>query len=182
VIAWPVRNTRTATAMKFPAALVDGNARAADKPPPAMLACWTSVIAAVGATVNLTPLLATPPIVTTTFPVVAPAGTGATMLVADQVVGAAVVPLNVTVLVPLVAPKFAPVIVTDAPTAPLAGDSVVIVGAEVTVNCMLLLAIPPAVTTTFPVVAPAGTGTAMLVAPHAAGVAAMPLNVTELAP
>ena len=43
------------------------------------------------------------------------------MLVADQVVGVAVVPLKVTVLVPLVAPKLVPVIVTDVPTGPLVG-------------------------------------------------------------
>jgi len=81
-------------------------------------------------TVKLTPLLATPPTVTTTFPVVAPAGTGATMLVALQLVAVAVVPLNFTVLVPCVAPKFAPMIVTELCTAPefgfrfamLAGD------------------------------------------------------------
>ena len=67
-------------------------------------------------TVKLTPLLATPPTVTNTFPVVAPAGTGTTMLVALQlVIGVDEVPLNVTVLVPCVAPKFVPVIVTDAP-------------------------------------------------------------------
>jgi hypothetical protein len=72
-------------------------------------------------TVKLTPLLATPPTVTTTFPVVAPAGTGATMLVALQLVGVAATPLNFTVLVPCVAPKFAPLIVIDAPTNPDVG-------------------------------------------------------------
>jgi hypothetical protein len=51
-------------------------------------------------TVKLTPLLATPDTVTTTFPVVAPVGTVATMLVAPQLMIAAVVPLNLTVLVP----------------------------------------------------------------------------------
>jgi hypothetical protein len=51
-------------------------------------------------TVKLTPLLARLFTVTTTLPVAAPAGTGATMLVADQLVGVAVVPLNFTVLVP----------------------------------------------------------------------------------
>src|SRR5260370_18842825 len=76
-------------------------------------------------TVKLTPLLATPPTVTTTFPVVAPAGTGATMLVALQLVGVAVVPLNVTVFVPCVAPKFAPAIVTEAPTNPDVGFKLV---------------------------------------------------------
>lgn len=58
----------------------------------------------VGRTVNATPLLATPPTVTTTVPEVAPTGTGTTMLVTLQLVGAAVVPLNVTALVPCVAP------------------------------------------------------------------------------
>ena len=48
----------------------------------------------VASTVNATPLLATPDTVTTTFPVVAPAGTGATMLLALQLVGVAAVPLN----------------------------------------------------------------------------------------
>ena len=82
----------------------------------------------VGTTVNATPLLATPPTVTTTFPVVAPAGTGTTMLVADHVVGVLIVPLKVTVLVPLVAPKLVPVIVTDAPIGPLVGDKLVMLG------------------------------------------------------
>ena len=69
-------------------------------------------------TVKLTPLLATPPTVTTTFPVVAPLGTGTTMLVALQLVGVPTVPLNITVLVPCVAPKFVPLIVSGAPTGP----------------------------------------------------------------
>ena len=69
-------------------------------------------------TVKLTPLLATPPTVTTTFPVVAPVGTGTTMLVGPHLVGVAAVPLNVTVLVPCVAPNFVPVIVTDVATGP----------------------------------------------------------------
>jgi len=51
-------------------------------------------------TVNATPLLAAPPTVTTTLPVVAPLGTGAAMLVALQLVGVAASPLKVTVLVP----------------------------------------------------------------------------------
>src|ERR1035437_29792 len=79
-------------------------------------------------TVKDTPLLARPPTVTTTLPLVAPAGTGTTMLVADQVVGVVVMPLKVTVLVPCVAPKLAPAIVTDVATGPLAGASVVMVG------------------------------------------------------
>jgi hypothetical protein len=80
-------------------------------------------------TVKRTPLLATPPTVTTTLPVVAPAGTGTTRLVALQLVGVAVVPLKVTVFVPCVAPKFVPVIVTDVPTAPEVGFKLVMLGA-----------------------------------------------------
>jgi hypothetical protein len=79
-------------------------------------------------TVNAAPLLATPPTVTTTLPVVAPAGTGATMLVALQLVGVAVTPLNFTVLVPCVAPKLAPLIVTDVPTSPDVGFKLAILG------------------------------------------------------
>ena len=51
-------------------------------------------------TVNATPLLATPPTVTTTGPVLAPAGTEATMLVSLQLLGVAAVPLKMTVHAP----------------------------------------------------------------------------------
>ena len=83
-----------------------------------------------GATVKVTPLLANPATVTTTGPVVAPAGTGATMLVLLQLLGVAVVPLNVTVLVPWVAPKFDPLMVTDVPIGPEVGERLVILGAS----------------------------------------------------
>jgi hypothetical protein len=69
-------------------------------------------------TVKLDPLLARPLTVTTTSPVTAPAGTGATILVPLQLVAAACIPPNETVLVPCVAPKFAPAIVTGVPTTP----------------------------------------------------------------
>ena len=58
------------------------------------------VILGAGTTVNETPLLLTPLACTTTFPVVAPEGTGATIEVALQLVGVASVPLKLTVLVP----------------------------------------------------------------------------------
>src|SRR6202521_5781045 len=134
-------------------------------------------------TIKLTPLLGTPPTVTTTFPDVAPVGTGAMMLVALQPVGVAVVPLNVTVLVvPCEAPKLVPVMVTELPTAPEVGFRLVMLGAEAvfTVNTMALLVLPPTVTTTLPVVAPSGTGATMVVALQLVGVAAVPLNVTVL--
>src|SRR6266481_2555375 len=134
-------------------------------------------------TVKFMPLLTTPPTVTTTLPVVAPAGTGATMLVALQLVGVAVIPLNFTVLVPCVAPKFAPVIVTDVPINPDAGFKLVMLGpGTVTVKFMPLLATPPTLTTTFPVVAPDGTSTTTLVALQLVGVAVIPLNFTVLVP
>jgi len=80
-------------------------------------------------TVNATPLLAVPPTVTTTFPVVAPVGTGITIVVAFQLVAVpAPVPLNVTVLVPWLPPKFAPVIVTNVPTCADAGLTLVMLG------------------------------------------------------
>jgi hypothetical protein len=121
--------------------------------------------------------------VTTTFPVVAPLGTGSTTLVALQLVGVPAVPLNVTVLVPRVAPKFVPAIVTAVPTDPELGLTLLMFGAgEVTVKLIPLLAAPPTVTTTFPVVAPLGTGSTTLVALQLVGVPAVPLNVTVLVP
>jgi hypothetical protein len=51
-------------------------------------------------TVKLLPLLAVPETVTTTLPVVAPLGTVPTMLVVLQLVTVAVLPLNLTVLLP----------------------------------------------------------------------------------
>ena len=50
------------------------------------------------------------------------------MLVALQLVGVAIVPLNLTVLVPWVAPKFTPAIVIDAPTAPEVGLKLAMLG------------------------------------------------------
>ena len=89
------------------------------------------VIVGGGITVKLTPLLAVPPTVTTTFPVVAPLGTFTVMLVALQHVwhGVAAVPLNITVLDPCEDPKFVPVIDTEVPTMPLVGDRLVMLGA-----------------------------------------------------
>ena len=73
-------------------------------------------------------------VVTTTLPVVAPAGTTATIDAALQLVmDVARIPLNLTVLVNCVAPKFVPVIVTDVPTGPDVGASCVIDGGIVTV-------------------------------------------------
>ncbi len=58
------------------------------------------VMLGVGTTVKLFPLLSTPLACTTTFPVLAPEGTVAAMLLAPQLVIVAIVPLNLTVLLP----------------------------------------------------------------------------------
>jgi hypothetical protein len=122
-------------------------------------------------------LLASLDTVTITFPVVAPLGTAAAMLVSPQLDGCARVPLNVTVLDPCDEPKFDPLMVTEVPTGPEVVDRLLIAG-RTTVKLTPLLESPHAVTTTFPVVAPLGTGTAMLVALQLVGAATMPLNVT----
>jgi hypothetical protein len=135
-----------------------------------------------GLTVKLTPALATPPTVTTTLPVAAALGTGTTIEVALQLIGFAVVPLKVTVLVPCVAPKFVPVIVTDVPTAPDVGDRLVMLGVGRTVNDTPALGTPLTLATMLPVVAPLGTGATIEVALQLLGVAVIPLNVTVLVP
>jgi hypothetical protein len=73
------------------------------------------------------------------LPVVAPLGTVVFIDVALQLVTVAVVPLNFTVPVPCVEPKFVPVIVTAAPTAPELGDKLVMLGAATTVKLTPLL-------------------------------------------
>lgn len=116
------------------------------------------------------------------MPVVAPAGTGTTMVVVLQLVGVASVPLKATVLVPCDAPKFVPARLTEVPAGPDAGFTVLMIG--VTVKFTLSLAKPPTVTTTatVPAVPLFGTRTTMLVAPQLVGEAAIPPIVTVLAP
>ena len=63
-------------------------------------------------------------------------------VVLQLVIVVAVVPLNFTVLVPCVAPKFVPVMVTDAPTAPVVGERLVMVGVALTVKALPLLSTP----------------------------------------
>jgi hypothetical protein len=71
----------------------------------------------------------------------------------------------------------------SVPTAALLGFRLEIVGpGDVTVKVIPLVATPPTVTTTLPVVAPSGTGRAIEVSLQLVGVAAVPLNVTVLAP
>ncbi len=91
---------------------------AAPKPDPEMFTTkpaypeegFRLVTSVVPGTVNATPLLASTPAITTTLPVVAPAGTTVTIDVPLQLLMVAVVPLKMTVSG--VEPKFTPVIVT----------------------------------------------------------------------
>ena len=80
------------------------------------------VMLGAGTTVNVKPLLPVPDTVTTTFPVVAPVGTIATIEESLQLVVVAAVPLKLTVLAPWLDPKLVPVMVTEAPTAPDVGE------------------------------------------------------------
>jgi len=59
------------------------------------------------------------------------------MLVALQLLGVAVVPLKVTVLVPCVAPNVVPLIVTESPIPPEVGERLFIFGATVKVTPLL---------------------------------------------
>jgi hypothetical protein len=122
---------RTSTAMKLPAPFAAGNASDADAVVPAstLRRCCSVITVVAPTTVNPTPLLVTPPTVTVTGPLVAPPGTVATIRVALQLIVVAAVPLNRTVLLPAVAPKFAPSIVTAVPGPPDAGNTLAIVGA-----------------------------------------------------
>lgn len=114
------------------------------------------------------------------MPEVVPVGTGTTMVVAFQLVGVAAVPLKLTVLVPWVAPKFAPLMVTEVPTGPKFGLRLVMLGAGVTVKTTPLLDTPPTFTSTLPVVAPDGTGAVILVSLQFEARVCTPLNVTKL--
>jgi hypothetical protein len=76
-------------------------------------------------------------------------------VVADVTVNVALVPLNFTAVAPV---KVVPVIVTLAPTSPLVGEKLVIVGGLTIVKLFALVAVPlDVVTLSGPLVAAAGT-------------------------
>src|SRR5438045_1780505 len=81
-----------------------------------------------GVIVKFPPPTTTPETVTESGPEVALAGTGAMILPPLQLVGAAGIPLKLTLLVPCDAPKPLPLTVTDVPTGPTDGDKPEIVG------------------------------------------------------
>jgi hypothetical protein len=145
--------------------------------PAAPLAGESDVMLGPGLTVKVTPLLVVPPATIVTGPVVAPAGTGTTMLESLQLVGVAVVPLNFTRLVPCGMPKPEPAIVTAVLTVPEAGVSEEMLGGGITGKLTEFEA-PPCVTITGPVVAVAGTATTICVLLQLVGLPAMPLKVT----
>src|SRR5207245_11637495 len=119
-------------------------------------------------------------VVTLIVPVVAPAGTVAVIWVSEFTVNVAVVPLNVTAVAPV---KAVPVSVTLAPTAPLVGEKLVMVGGGMTVKELALVPVPPAVVTPMvPVVAPVGTVAVIWVAEFTVNAAVVPVNFTALAP
>lgn len=141
------------------------------------------VILGAGTTVKLIPLVFTPLAFATTLPFVALVGTVVTIEVALQLMMVAAIPLNLTVPVPWVEPKLVPVIVTEAPTAPVVVDKLVMLGVANTVNDLPPLATPLTVTTTLPVVAPVGTVATIEVALQLViVVAVVPLNLTVLVP
>lgn len=88
-------------------------------------------------TSKITPLLATPLTVTIMFPVIAPTGTDAVMVVLLQLAGVAAIPLNVIVLLPCELPKLAPLMVMSVPTTPLAGDIPEMLGNAATVTVVV---------------------------------------------
>ena len=129
-----------------------------------------------GATVKLVALVTVPAgVVTLSVPLVALAGTVALICVPELDWIAASNPLSLTEVAPV---RAVPVIVTVAPTAPLLGVKLAMVG--LTVKFPVLVAGPPAgvVTAIFPVVAPPGTVAVILIDVVTVKVAAVPLNVT----
>ena len=74
----------------------------------------------VGVTRNITLLESVPPLVTTCIVVVAPAGTVVAMSEPDTLVNVALVPLKVTLVVPV---RLFPRIVTGLPTLPEVGTA-----------------------------------------------------------
>lgn len=109
-------------------------------------------------TVKGNELLAIPPTVTITLPLLAVAGTLNWMLVLLQLETVAVTPFTVTVLWPCLDPKLIPEIVTTVPELPEAGDKVFMHGVDVeSAKHRPLLFCPPTSTNTGPVTAPVGT-------------------------
>jgi len=122
-------------------------------------------------------------VITEIFPDV-PVPTTAVIVVADTTVNdVAAIPPNVTPVAPV---KFVPVTVTEVPAGPLAGVKLEIVGsaaAGVIVKAELLVAVPAGVITEiFPDVPVPTTAVIVVADTTANNVAAVPPNVTPVAP
>src|SRR5439155_14953116 len=115
------------------------------------------IVGALADTVKVLVLVAAPPdVFTLSRPVVAPLFPYASLFRSDVTVKVvALVPLKLTAVTPV---KFVPLMVTFAPTGPLAGEKLVMVGGGMTVKLVVLVPVPAdVVTLSGPVVAPAGT-------------------------
>src|SRR2546428_461359 len=119
-------------------------------------------------------LVAVPPeVVTLIGPVAAPAGTVASIAVAELTVNAALTLLNRTAVAPL---KLVPLFVRGVPRAPLGGGDLGAVGAIIE-NGVPRAPVPPVVVTVIgPVVPPAGTVPWFAVAEFPVNVARVLLN------
>ena len=136
-----------------------------------------------GETEKLMALVAVlPATVTVMVPVVAPLGTVTDKEVPDALATVAAVPLNFTVLLAAVVLKPLPLIVTVAPTGPLAGVKLEIAGS--TVKLLALVADwPVTVTVNGPLGTPAledGIVTEIPVSDHVVAVSAVPASCTVL--
>src|SRR5271170_6772075 len=103
-------------------------------------------------TVKVGPVAVIPATVTVTAPVTAFAGTEAMICELVQLVVVAVAPPNSTTLLLWVAPKPVPPMVTDVPTTPELGDTLVMATGEETVKVSELLMTPSLLTVSGPVV------------------------------
>lgn len=139
-------------------------------------------VGAGGITVNVAPLVATPPlVVTVSVPLVAAAGTVAVIFTAELTVNAAAAPWNATPVTPL---KLLPLITTEDAALPLPGENELIDGDGNTVKLPELVPVPLGVVAAIlPVEAPLGTVTVISAAETTVNVDAdVPLNVTAVAP
>jgi hypothetical protein len=113
-------------------------------------------------------------------PEVAPNGTEVVILVVDDAVTAAAVPLNVTVFSEGVLLKLVPVIVTTTPKPPLLGEKLVIEGVPKTVKLLELETVTPLKETEIgPEPAPIGTEVVILLLLKEVTIALVPLNSTR---
>jgi hypothetical protein len=133
-----------------------------------------------GMTVKMLEVMNVPFVVVTLIgPVEAPAGKVAVMRV-EVNVPAELTPLNFTLVKP---PKFAPSMITVAPTPPLVGVKLLTFGSCVTLKLAVLVAVPVDVVTVIrPVVALAGTVAVICVTEITVNAALTPLNFTLVTP